>query len=70
MYSYHIPSIDITMVVDTDLEVKVTEPERVHGNNRSLSLHYMRHSNSCNIPSPVADCSRLPIPELSINYAY
>lgn len=70
MYSYHIPSIDITMVVDTDLEVKIMEPERVYGINRSLSVRYMRHSNSCNVPSAVGDCTRLPILELSINYAY
>lgn len=70
MYNYHIPSIDIIMVVDADLEVKIMDPGRVYGNNRSLSLCYMRHSNSCNVPSPVEDCSRLPILRLSINYAY
>lgn len=58
------------MVVDTDLEVKIMEPEIFYGNNRSLSLHYMRHSNSCNVSSLVEDCRRLPILALSINYTY
>lgn len=46
------------------------EPERVYSNNRSPSLHYMRHSSSCNVASSVGDGNRLPILEMSINYAY
>lgn len=70
MCDYSIPYLRITVVADTELEVKIMKPERVYSNNRSLPIHYMRHFNSFNVTSPVGDGSILPILELSINYAY
>lgn len=54
-----IPYLRITVVIDTELEVKIMEPERVYSNNRSLPIHYMRHFNSFNVASPegvAVDC--------------